>query len=134
VPVVIAVNKVDRLDRARTVTVLSAAAELGIATTSSRERADGDGLLELREHLGALVPESPFYFPADERSDQSDNTLLAELVREQVLRRTFQEVPHAVEVVVDDIDEPRDGLTRIHALVWVEQESQKGIVIGAGGR
>ena len=135
VPVVIAVNKVDRLDRARTVTVLSAAAELGIADdifpVSART---GTGLLELREHLGALVPESPFYFPADERSDQSDNTLLAELVREQVLRRTFQEVPHAVEVVVDDIDEPRDGLTRVHALVWVEQESQKGIVIGAGGK
>ena len=135
VPVVIAVNKVDRLDRARSVKVLTEAAELGIADdifpVSART---GSGVPELREHLGRLVPESPFYFPPDEGSDQSDNTLLAELVREQVLRRTFQEVPHAVEVVVDDIDEPRDGLTRIHALVWVEQESQKGIVIGAGGR
>ena len=68
-----------------------------------------------------------------ERSDQLREVLLAELVREQVLRRTFQEVPHAVEVVVDEIEERDDGLTRIRALVWVETESQKGILIGAGG-
>ena len=59
---------------------------------------------------------------------------LAELVREQVLRRTFQEVPHAVEVIVEDIEQPRDDLTVIRALVWVETDSQKGILIGAGGR
>ena len=60
--------------------------------------------------------------------------LLAELVREQVLRRTFQEVPHAVEVVIDEVEEREDGLTLVRALVWVETESQKGILIGAGGR
>ena len=60
--------------------------------------------------------------------------LLAELVREQVLRRTFQEVPHAVEVVIDDVEQRDDGLTTVRALVWVEAESQKGILIGAGGR
>ena len=59
--------------------------------------------------------------------------MLAELIREQVLRRTFQEVPHAVEVKVEEID-ARDGLTVVRALVWVEAESQKGILIGAGGR
>lgn len=134
-PVVIAVNKVDRLDRQRTVDVLSAAAELAIADDifpiSART---GDGVIALREHLGALVPESPFFFPPDERSDQTENVLLAELIREQVLRRTFQEVPHAVEVVVDDIADESAQLTRIGALVLVEQESQKGILIGAGGK
>ena len=60
--------------------------------------------------------------------------MLAELIREQVLRRTFQEVPHAVEVVVDEIDGRDDDLTIVRALVWVEAESQKGILIGAGGR
>ena len=60
--------------------------------------------------------------------------LLAELVREQVLRRTFQEVPHAVEVIVEDIERPRDDLTVVHARLWVEAESQKGILIGSGGR
>ncbi len=88
----------------------------------------------LTEHLASLVPESPFYFPPADHSDQSEEVMLAELVREQVLRRTFQEVPHAVEVVVEDLDRPRDDLTVIHARIWVEAESQKGILIGSGGR
>ena len=60
--------------------------------------------------------------------------LLAELVREQILRRTFQEVPHAVEVVIEEIERARDDLTVVRALAWVETESQKGILIGTGGR
>ena len=69
-------------------------------------------------------------FPPEEVSDQPEHVLLAELVREQVLRRTRQEVPHAVEVQVEEIDE-RDGLVTVRALLWVETESQKGILIGA---
>jgi GTP-binding protein Era len=134
-PVVLAVNKVDRLDRSRTVEILSAAAELDIAEeifpVSART---GRGVDELRAHLAGLMPEGPFLFPPDERSDQPRDVLLAELVREQVLRRTFQELPHAVEVVIDEIEEHDDGLTVVRALVWVETESQKGIVIGAKGR
>jgi GTPase len=134
VPVVLAVNKVDRLDRPRTVQVLSDAAELDVADEifpiSART---GRGVTELRDHLAALMPEGDFLFPPDERSDQPLEVLLAELVREQVLRRTFQEVPHAVEVVVDELED-RGELTVVRALVWVEAESQKGILIGAGGR
>jgi GTP-binding protein Era len=134
VPVVLAVNKVDRLDRARTVKVLSAAAELDVGAeifpVSART---GQGVTALREHLAGLMPESPFLFGADERSDQSLDVTLAELVREQVLRRTFQEVPHAVEVKVDEIED-RGDVTVIRALVWVEAESQKGILIGSEGR
>jgi GTP-binding protein Era len=134
VPVVLAVNKVDRLDRARTVQVLTAAAELDIGDdvfpVSART---GAGVGPLREHLAALMPEGPFLFPPEERSDQSLDVTLAELVREQVLRRTFQEVPHSVEVKVDEIED-RGEVTVVRALVWVEAESQKGILIGAGGR
>ncbi|HMI68563.1 MAG TPA: GTPase Era [Solirubrobacteraceae bacterium] len=141
VPVVLAVNKVDRLDRPRTVQVLSDAAELDVAEEifpiSART---GRGVTELRDHLAALMPEGDFLFPPDERSDQPLEVLLAELVREQVLRRTFQEVPHAVEVVVDELEDRGvggggwDRITVVRALVWVEAESQKGILIGAGGR
>jgi GTPase len=135
VPVVIAVNKVDRLDRAHTLQALTDAAALDIADeifpVSARS---GRGVAALRGHLAGLMPESPFLFPAQESSDQPRDVLMAELVREQVLRRTFQEVPHAVEVVIDDVEERHDGLTRVRALVWVEAESQKGILIGAGGR
>jgi GTP-binding protein Era len=133
--VVLAVNKVDRLDRPRTVRALADAAALDVAEeifpVSART---GRGLSELREHLGGLMPEGPFLFPPDERSDQPRDVLLAELVREQVLRRTFQEIPHAVEVVIDELEERGDGLIRVRALVWVEAESQKGILIGSGGR
>jgi GTP-binding protein Era len=133
-PVVLAVNKVDRLDRARTVQVLSAAAELDVGDdifpVSART---GQGMAALREHLAELMPESPFLFEARDASDQSLDVMLGELVREQVLRRTFQEVPHAVEVKVEEIDR-RGDTTVVRALVWVEAESQKGILIGAGGR
>jgi GTPase len=135
VPVVVAVNKLDRLDRARTLAVLTEAAGLGVGDdvfpVSAR---DGSGVVALHEHLATLVPESPFFYPPEDPSDQPEQVLLAELVREQVLRRTFQEVPHAVEVIVDDLVRERDDLTRVRALVWVETESQKGIVIGTGGR
>jgi GTPase len=135
VPVVVAVNKLDRLDRAGTLAVLTAAAELGagddVFPVSART---GSGGASLHEHLATLVPESPFFYPPEDPSDQPESVLLAELVREQVLRRTFQEVPHSVEVMVDDIVAERDDLTRVRALVWVETESQKGIVIGTGGR
>jgi GTPase len=135
VPVVLAVNKVDRLDRPHTLQVLTDAAALDVAEeifpVSART---GRGVEALRTHLAALMPESPFLFGAQERSDQPRDVLMAELVREQVLRRTFQEVPHAVEVVIDEVEEREDGLMLVRALVWVEAESQKGILIGAGGR
>jgi GTP-binding protein Era len=135
VPVVIAVNKLDRLDRAQTLEVLTAAADLGVGEDVFPISAStGSGVGALHEHLGTLVPESPFFYPPEDPSDQPETVLLAELVREQVLRRTFQEVPHAVEVMIDDVIAERDDLTRVRALVWVETESQKGIVIGTGGR
>jgi GTP-binding protein Era len=134
VPVVLAVNKVDRLNRARTVKVLSDAAELDVGDdifpVSART---GAGVEALRTHLAGLMPEGPYLFGPEEQSDQTLDVTLAELIREQVLRRTFQEVPHSVEVKVDEI-ERRGDVTVIRALVWVETESQKGILIGAGGR
>jgi GTP-binding protein Era len=73
-------------------------------------------------------------FEPGERSDQPQGVLLAELIREAVIRRTFQELPHAVEVLVEEIERPRVGLVRLRALIWVESDSQKGILVGAGGR
>jgi GTP-binding protein Era len=134
VPVVLAVNKIDRLDRAHTLSTLAEAAELDLAEDvfpiSART---GEGMGPLREHLATLMPEGPFLFPPEDRSDQPEDVIIAELIREQVLRRTFQEVPHSVEVKVDEIDE-RGDVTIVRALVWVEAESQKGILIGSGGR
>jgi GTP-binding protein Era len=135
VPVVIAVNKVDRLDRPRTVLALSAAAELGLddAEVFPVSARTGRGVPPLVDHLSGLLPEGPFYFPPEDFSDQQEHVMLAELVREQVLNRTRQEVPHSVEVQVDEIHHQQE-LVVVRAFVWVETESQKGILIGAHGR
>jgi GTPase len=135
VPVVLAVNKADRLSRPATVVALSAAAELGLeeAEVFPISARTGKGVPALVDHLAGLLPEGPFYFPPEEVSDQPEHVMLAELVREQVLNRTRQELPHAVEVQVEEIEQ-RPGLVAVRALLWVETESQKGIVIGAGGR
>jgi GTPase len=133
VPVVIAVNKVDAIRRDPTVAALQAADDLGLdAEVFPISARTGRGIAELTEHLAALLPEGPFYFPPEEVSDQSEQVMLAELVREQVLRRTRQEVPHAVEVQIDELEE-RDGLVAVRAYLWAETESQKGILIGARG-
>ncbi|CAA9508735.1 MAG: GTP-binding protein Era [uncultured Solirubrobacteraceae bacterium] len=133
VPVVVALNKVDRLNHQRTVAALQAAADLGLdAEVYPISARTGKGVRPLVDHLVSLLPEGPFYFPSDEVSDQSERVLLAELVREQVLRRTRQEVPHAVEVQVEEIEEDGEVIV-VRALMWVETDSQKGILIGKGG-
>ncbi|MDX6640551.1 MAG: GTPase [Solirubrobacteraceae bacterium] len=135
VPVIIAVNKGDRMDRPNTARVLQEAADLDVADEIFPISAKtGAGLAPLVAHLASLLPESPFFFPPEDRTDQPQEVMLAELIREQVLRRTFQEVPHAVEVVIEDLDETRGDLIVLRALVWVETDSQKGILIGKGGR
>jgi GTP-binding protein Era len=135
IPAVTALNKVDRLDRPRTVTALDAAAGLGvngeIFPISART---GAGLDPLVEQLVSLLPQGPFLYPPEEQSDQSEQVRIAELVREQVLLRTREELPHAVEVEIDELEEREDGLLVVHARVWAETESQKGILVGAGGR
>jgi GTP-binding protein Era len=134
VPVVIAVNKTDRLRDPQLVEVLSAAADLGVGDdvfpVSART---GKGVGPLLEHLRGLLPEGPFFYPPEAPTDQPVEVLLAELIREQILRRTFQEVPHAVEVVVEDIEE-RENDTIVRARAWTETDSQKGILIGKGGK
>ena len=134
-PAVTAVNKVDKLDPARTVAGLAAAGELGVPgeifPISAKK---GTGVDVLVEHLVELLPEGPFLYPVGESSDQPEKVQLAELVREQVLRRTREELPHAVEVEVTEVNEKEDGLLVVVASIWAESESQKGILIGSGGR
>jgi GTP-binding protein Era len=135
IPVTIAVNKVDRLSRGPLMAVLQQASELEVdAEVFPISARKGSGVRELVEHLAALMPEGPFMFAPDAASDQTRELLLAELIREAVIRRTFQEVPHAVEVMVEEIEFPREGLARVRALIWVESHSQKGILVGAQGR
>jgi GTP-binding protein Era len=135
VPAVIAVNKVDVLSRARTLAALEEAAELGLDGEIFPVSAlRGAGVGELVEALVALLPEGPFLYPPEELTDLPERVRLAELIREQALERTRDELPHAVEVEIDEIDERADGLLVIGARIWAETESQKAILIGARGR
>ena len=131
----IALNKVDRLNHARTVQGLQTASELGLpeAEVFPISARTGKGVPALVEYLAGLLPEGPFYFPPEDFSDQSEDVMLAELVREQVLLRTRQEVPHAVEVQIEEIEQAEAAVV-VRAIMWVETESQKGILIGHHGR
>jgi GTP-binding protein Era len=135
VPVVIAVNKIDRSDRAKTAAALQAATELSpVSEVFPISARTGAGIEPLLDHLVGLLPAGPFYFSAGEHSDQPESVRIAELVREQVLARTREEIPHAVEIEVEGVERRRPDLVAITAVILAETESQKGILIGAGGR
>jgi GTP-binding protein Era len=133
-PVICAVNKADKVGPNELVPVLAAAAELeGVDEVFPISARTGEGLPPLLARLGELVPEGPYMYPPEDRSDQSSELLLAELIREQVLNRTRQEIPHSVEVAVLELEPREDGLVTVRAEIWAETESQKGILIGKGG-
>ncbi|HEY5815207.1 MAG TPA: GTPase Era [Solirubrobacterales bacterium] len=133
-PTICAVNKIDAVGPNELVPVLAEAAELdGVDEVFPISARSGTGLEELVERLSELVPEGPWLYPPEDHSDQSSETMLAELIREQVLNRTREEIPHSVEVSVKEIDRREDGLITVRAEVWAETESQKGILIGKGG-
>ena len=133
-PTICAVNKIDTVGPNELVPVLAEAAELeGVDEVFPISARGGEGLEELVERLGKLVPEGEYLYPPEDHSDQSSETMLAELIREQILNRTRDEIPHSVEVNVKEIDRRDDGLVTVRAEIWAETESQKGILIGKGG-
>lgn len=134
-PTICAVNKIDTVGPNQLVPVLSEAADLeGVDEVFPISARGGKGLDALVERLAELVPEGPYLYPPEDHSDQSSETMLAELIREQVLNRTRDEIPHSVEVNVKEVDARDDGLVTVRAEIWAETESQKGILIGKGGR
>jgi GTP-binding protein Era len=127
------VNKVDRIKHEAVIPQLTAAQALGpfeeIVPISAR---GGDGVDTLRDLIVARMPEGPSLYPDDDVTDQSTEQRLAELVREQALQVTREEVPHSIAVTIEEVEREGD-LTRVHANLIVERDSQKGIVIGKGG-
>jgi len=128
-PVVIALNKVDRLKAGHIASQMKVAATLGdfhaLHPVSAKTR---DGVGELRDDLVHLLPEGPLLFPPEMSSDLTDTERVAEIVREKALQLTRDEVPHALTVEVDEI-----GERTVRAFVVVETESQKGILVGKRG-
>jgi GTP-binding protein Era len=128
-PVIIAVNKVDRLKGSHVLSQMQAASRLGdfhaLHPVSALTK---DGIGELRDDLVSLLPEAPPLFPLEQRTDLSLEERVAEVIREKALQLTREEVPHAVTVEVDEI-----GEKVVRAFVYVETESQKGILVGRRG-
>ncbi len=128
-PVIIAVNKVDRLKKSHVLSQMKAASELGdfhaLHPVSAKTK---DGIGELRDDLVSLLPEGPPYFPLDQKTGLTLEERVAEVIREKALQLTREEVPHAVMVEVDEIEE-----RVVRAFVYVETESQKGILVGKRG-
>jgi GTPase len=129
VPVVIALNKVDRLKPAHIASQMKVASALGdfhaLHPVSAKTR---EGIGELRSDLVHLLPDGPLYFPLETSTDQTAVERIAEVIREKALHLTREEVPHAITVVVDEVDE-----RAVRAFVLVETESQKGILVGKRG-
>jgi GTPase len=133
-PVICAVNKIDAVDRAGVVTALAAADSLGdfdeIVPVSARTSEQVD---LLRDLLFERMPAGPLMYPEGMSTDQPPPIFVAELVREKLLARTREELPHSIAVLIEDYEERDDDLLAIHARVFVERQSQKGMVIGKGG-
>lgn len=135
-PVLLALNKVDSLDRPRTVLALDQYSKLAdyneVVPISALK---GDNLSLLVEVIAKYLPAGPQFYPADMVTDQTQRFAVAELIREQVLELTWDEVPHAVGVLIEEMVERKDqGVIYIRATVMVEKPNQKGIIIGQGGQ
>lgn len=129
IPVIIALNKIDRLKHGHVATQMKTAATLGdFHALHPVSAVTKDGIDELRGDLVQLLPEGPAYFPLDASTNETTENRVAEVIREKALHLTRDEVPHAVTVVVEEM-----GETFVRAVLLVETESQKGILVGKKG-
>jgi len=135
-PLIVAINKIDTVAKPRLLPLISAYHELFpevpiIPVTALL----GDGVAELVAEIIKVMPTSPPLYPPDQETDSSERILVAELIRERVLHHTSEEIPHAVAVQVEEFDEGRRPyLVKIRVVIYVERNSQKGILIGKQGR
>jgi GTP-binding protein Era len=133
-PAIAVVNKMDAARHPELVKQLAAFEQMGswreIIPISAK---DGRNVEKLQELLVSLLPDGPQYYPSDVFTDQPREFLIGEIVREKALELTRQEVPHSIAVQIEELVDREDGVTEIHAILFVERDSQKGIVIGKRG-
>lgn len=133
-PVILALNKVDLLDSEQLAARRAQYEALGsFAVVAPISALTGVGCPELLQEIIAHLPLGPRFYPADQVTDQQERFIAGELIREQAMRLLSQELPHAVAVMVDEFKERENGVTYIAATLYVEKDSQKGIIIGRNG-
>ena len=132
---ILALNKVDAMARDRLLPLSAALNAKGrFSRTFMISALSGDGLDALLDHLAAIVPEGPWLYPEDQLTDMPMRLAAAEATREQIYHRLWQELPYAATVETESWEEQPDGTVRIRQVIFVERESQKGIVLGKGGQ
>ena len=133
-PVILVVNKLDLIEKEQVLPIISHYTDkypfVGVVPISAKEETNLDALIE---EVEKYLPEGPQYYPEDMVTDQPERLIVAELVREKALQLTRDEVPHAIAVDVDEMKARDNGDTYIRATIYVERDSQKGILIGAKG-
>ena len=132
-PVVVIVNKVDVATQPQIAAQLDEAGEWGFRAYVPISALSNDGIDLVLDELGGLLEPGPAFFPVGVHTDQPDQLLAAELVREKYLSRLRDELPHSLAVIVEEVTTRSDGVVHIPATVYVERNSQKGMVIGKGG-
>ena len=133
VPKVLVLNKIDLADEARVLSAIKSFQDKGYDAIIPVSAGTKRGLEELRGVLRSYMPEGPCYFPADMMTDQPERVIIAEIIREKALRHLREEVPHGIGVEMMRIEKLSDTLTEIHATIYCERASHKGIIIGRQG-
>ena len=133
VPKVLAINKIDLLPPEKLLGLIASFADLGYDAIIPISAKTGDGLDDLTKQLATHLPEGPKYFPDDMMTDQPERLICAELIREKALQHLRDEVPHGIGVEMMAINKLSDNMTEIHATIYCERASHKGIIIGKQG-
>ncbi len=133
-PVILIINKIDLLDREKILPIIAEySARKNFAAVVPISATNGDNINELLNEAKKFLPEGPKYYPADMVTDQPERLIVAEIIREKILHVTEDEVPHSVAVDIEEIKPRKNSATYIRAVIYVERDSQKGILIGKGG-
>ncbi len=133
-PVILVINKIDLLPRTEILPLIAAYSErYDFAATVPISAADGTNIDELLNEAKKFLPEGPKYYPSDMVTDQPERLIISEIIREKILHVTEDEVPHSVAVDIEEITARKNNVTYIRATIYVERNSQKGILIGKGG-
>jgi len=132
-PLFIALNKIDLIQKDTLLSLMESLSQTSCQGLIPISALTSDGLPQLKEALVKVLPEGPRYFPEDMMTDQPERVICAELIREKALRHLREEVPHGIGVEIMGIQKVRDDLTEIHATIYCERDSHKGMIIGKGG-